>query len=180
MKTPCTKIISAIISLAFLYLSPGQSAETGDREIQIGGGFFLAQGDAATGTAQFEAAYSYMWTPNWQVGARQLASYGMNDPIEDVWTGSTTGFINYYPWGGNPDRQLQPFLGTFLGLGYSDVDVSGTAGPTIGLKFDISDAAFFVTQYRYEAFFTELDAGGETDDFDNGNHIFTMGLGLRW
>jgi len=70
MKTPCTKIISAIISLAFLYLSPGQSAETGDREIQIGGGFFLAQGDAATGTAQFEAAYSYMWTPNWQVGAR--------------------------------------------------------------------------------------------------------------
>ena len=180
MKIPNTKIIIALIPLVFMTVSPGLAVETGDREMQIGGGFFMAQGDAATGTAQFEIAYNYWMTQNMQVGARQLVSYGINDPVEDVWTGSTTGFANYYPWAHDPNRNWQPFIGTFLGLGYSDVDVTGTAGPAAGIRITVSDAAFVTAQYRYEVFFTELDAGGETDDFESGNHILTMGVGFRW
>jgi hypothetical protein len=180
MKVPAIKIIPVVLSLLLPVSGPVQAVETGDREIQIGGGFFMAQGDAATGTAQLELAYGYWWTPQWQIGIRQLASYELNDPLEDIWTGSTTVFANFYPWSAGRGQRFQPYIGTFLGPSYSDVDVTGTVGPTAGVRVDISDSAFFTAQYRYELLFRELDTGGETDDFNDGNHIMTMGVGFHW
>ena len=180
MKNPCTKLVIASISLVIMYISPVQAAETGVQDIQVSGGFFMSRGDAATGTADLEIAYGYMLSPKWQAGARLLASYALNDPIEDVWTASTSGFINYYPWGDNHDQRLQPFVGTFLGMSFSDVDNTWSGGPTVGVKYDITDATYAVVQWRYEAYVRKLDAGDETTDFERGNHILTLGLGLRW
>ena len=97
----------------------------GDHEIQISGGAFYAQGND-TGTAQGELSYGYYWTPAWQAGISQSLSYSINNDTEDVWTGSTLPFVNYHFRKATNDRRFQPFIGAVLGVGYSDVDVTGT------------------------------------------------------
>lgn len=136
---------------------------------------FMAQGDASTGTAQVDASYGHYLSPQWQAGVRQLFSYTFNEEAvaEDVWTGSTTGFVNHYF---RSSRPLQPFLGAFLGLAYSDVDITGTAGPAFGARYFVNDRLSIIGQYRYEAFFKRLDTGAETEDFQDGNHVLTLGL----
>lgn len=173
------KLYFTILLLVLFDCAFGFSLDN-DQEFQFSGGFFLAEGDASTGTAQAEVAYGYYLTPKWQTGARFLFSYALNDPAEDVWTGSTTGFLNYYWRGDQADQKLQPFVGAFLGLGYTDVDVNGAAGPIIGSKYFVTDEIALMIQYRYEFYFDSLDAGAETEDFDEGNHVLTLGIGYHW
>ena len=183
MKAPCLKsvtLIVSIISIIYAITGPVRAAETGEQSIQVTGGFFMSQGDAQTGTAELEVAYGYRLAPRWQTGLRLMASYTMTDPTEDVWTGSTTAYVNFYPLGNDPNQRLQPFIGTFLGEGWSDVDNEITYGPTAGLQYDFSKSTYFVFQYHYEAYIKRIDAGAETNNFDDGNHVMTMGLGYRW
>lgn len=181
MKRSNMKLICPLVTITLLFLCMGTvSATEKKHEIQVTGGLFFVNGDAATGTAQLELAYSYMWRPGWQVGIRGLASYELNDPIEDVWVASTTAHVNFYPRGGNPNARWQPFIGGFIGMGYSDVDNAWVAGPTAGLKYDINDSIFAVIQYRYEDYFKKLKAGAETTDFDTANNVLTVGMGYRW
>ncbi len=152
--------------------------EIGDREINVAFGAFMARGDASTGTAQLDAGWGMQLAPAWLAGLRQLFSYTFNEEsvAEDVWTASTTAFINRYFHSREP---FQPFLGAFLGLAYSDVDVTGTAGPALGARYFLNDRLALVGQYRYEAFFKRLDVGAETTDFQDGNHVLTLGLSYR-
>lgn len=152
----------------------------GQHMLQLSGGVFMAQGDADTGTAQFELAYGYMLFPRWEIGARQLASYSLNDPVEDVWTGSTTAMVNFYPLSENRNWRLQPFIGGFGGVGYSDVDLTGVAGPSVGVKYFFNDLAYFTLQWRYELYMRQLDAGNETTFRNDANMVFTLGIGLKW
>lgn len=179
MKRLTIKIIFSIVTVIFI--NPGfVSAAEKDQEIQVTGGVSFVNGDAATGTAQLNLEYGYMWRPKWQVGISGLASYEMNDPIEDVWVASTTAQVKFYPLGGNPDARWQPFVGGFIGMGYTDVDNAWVAGPVAGIKYNINDSIFAVVQYRYEDYFKRLKAGAETTDFNSSNNVLTMGLGFRW
>jgi hypothetical protein len=149
-------------------------------ELQISGSVMAVEGDAKTGTVTGDIAYGRYISPKWEIGARQMLGYSINDPFEDVWVGSTTAFFNYHPWAEVPGKRLQPFIGAFAGLGYSDVDFTGTIGPIFGLKYFFDSSTFFLVQYRYEYYLEELDAGDETDDFDTGNHAVSMGVGFKW
>ena len=76
MKRPSMKLIFSFVAVLFLFLSAGSVwAVDKKHEIQVTGGLFFVNGDAATGTAQLDLAYSYMWRPKWQIGVRGLASY---------------------------------------------------------------------------------------------------------
>ena len=151
----------------------------GDHEAQLAGGAFYAQGND-TGTAQGDISYGYYWTPAWQIGISQALSYSINNDTEDVWTGSTLPFVNYHFRGATTDRRFQPFVGAFLGIGYSDVDLTGSVGPQLGAKYFISDQIFVSARYRYEFYFDDLDMGAETDDFSDGNHAILLGFGFVW
>jgi hypothetical protein len=109
-----------------------------------------------------------------------LFSYAINDPQEDVWTGSTTATLNYYPWSEDNQRRWQPFFGVFAGLGYSDVDATGAVGPTLGLKYFLNDRTFVGGQWHYEFYTDSLDAGDETTDFEDSNMSLTISIGIKW
>lgn len=177
----CGSVCSLVLTFVLLTPLVAKAAQAeGDKEFQISGGFFQNQGDAWTGTASGQVSLGYYTTPQWQVGGQLLGSYSLNDDIEDVWTASTTAFVHRYFWVDKDEGRLQPFLGAFVGLAYSDVDVTGTAGPTLGVRYFVNDTTFLVTQYRYEFYFSELDAGDETDDFTDGSHTLTVGFGVIW
>lgn len=178
-KSVKTGFLIAVLHLALMSSVYASDAKN-PNEFQFTGGFFLAKGGAATGTAQLQINYGYYLRPKWQVGVRLLASYELNDPIEDVWTASTSGYFSYYPFGDRPDQKWQPFAGALLGMGYSDVDNTGVAGPLVGLKYYLSETTYLVGEYQYEVYFAELKAGAETTDFNSSNHALTMGMGFRW
>ncbi|MCP5143485.1 MAG: hypothetical protein H6978_01535 [Gammaproteobacteria bacterium] len=178
----CCRFVVALTATAMLSFTTVASAQpaAGDREFQITGGFFLSHGDAWTGTAQGDLTYSLYASETLEYGGRQLVSYSINDPQEDVWTGSTTGFVNYYPWSANSESKWRTYVGLFAGAAYSDVDITGTAGPAIGFKYYFRDDVYFTTQYRVEVYFDNLDAGEETTDFQDANHVLTFGVGFKF
>lgn len=177
-NTHCRRLMLFII---LLYASGAAAAPTqGEHMMHLGGGVVMNQGDADTGTAQGEFAYGYMLFPRWEIGFRQLASYSLNDPVEDVWTASTTATVNYYPWSEDKATRFQPFVGGFAGIGYSDVDITGAVGPAVGFKYFMHNNMFFAAQWRYEFYTDHLEAGDETTDYDNGNMMFTLGFGFKW
>jgi len=180
MKNLVTRLLITVMPLVLSGIDSSMAAETRDHEIQVTGGLFMADGTAATGTAQLDIEYGWMFAQNWQGGIRLMASYELNDPIEDIWTASTTGFINYIFWANDPNHKWKPFVGGILGMGYSDVDNQGIVGPAFGLRYDFNDAVSFIAQYHYERYFSELKAGAETTDMNSGNSVMTMGLGYRW
>lgn len=151
-----------------------------DREVQASGGFFHAQG-SGDGSVNGTVGFGYYLTnPAWQVGAQQGLSYQFIDHGPNVWTATTTPYVNYHFLNLFQNPGIVPYAGGFVGAVWNDEDITGTVGPTAGVKFFLSDQVFLVTQYRYEWFFDDLSLGGVGDNSSDGNHVGTIGLGFVW
>jgi hypothetical protein len=165
------------LSLSFVLFSTDPSYGSpvaGSNEIEIAGGLFHAQG-SDTGALNLDLAYGYYLTPGWELGLRQALNYNFLDHERDVWTATTTPFINY---NFRLTDRILPFLGGFIGLVWNDRDVTGAVGPNAGVKIFLSDQVYFTTRYRYEIFFNKIKAIG--DNKSEGNHVVNFGLGFVW
>ena len=163
------------LSLLFLLSVPTYAASVqGDNEVEIAGGFFHAQG-LGTGALSADLAYGYYLTPGWEIGLRQALSYNFIDDHRDIWTATTTPFINY---NFHVTERIIPFLGGFVGAAWNDRDATGTIGPSGGVKIYLSDQTYLSTRYRYEWFFDSLR--GIDRNKSNGNHVVNIGLGFVW
>ena len=74
-------------------------------------------------------------------------------------------------------RGWQPFIGAQLGYIYGD-NTSDTwvAGPEAGVKYFINSTTFVVGAVEYQFFFDDSDDA--SDNFDDGQFIYSLGLGV--
>lgn len=149
----------------------------GDSDIQLGGGFFHAQG-ADTGTLNLDIGYGYYVNDNWEFGILQTLGYSFIDDADNQWAASTIPFINYYIRGLSLNDAFQPFIGAFIGASYNENDTTGTIGPQVGFKSYINDSTYIVAKYRYEWFFDEMSINEVEDTSSDGNHVVTLGVGF--
>jgi hypothetical protein len=166
-------ILALVILL--LWLPPLHAQpQTGDHEIEAAGGLFHQQG-ADTGALNLDLSYGYYLTPGWELGLRQSLNYNFIDDGSDVWTATTTPFLNY---NFRLTPRILPFLGGFIGVVWNDRDVTGTVGPNAGVKIFLADQVYFTARYRYEIFFNKIEAIGDNES--DGNHVVNFGLGFVW
>jgi len=146
----------------------------GDSEIQISGGFSHTQG-SDTGNFNGDINYGYYLSPGWELGFRQGVNYNFVDDGSDAWQATTTPFLHY---NFRITEVLVPYLGMFGGVVWNDRDVTGTIGPSAGLKLFVAEQTFVNIGYRYEWFFKSFEAA--RDNRTHGNHVANIGLGFVW
>jgi hypothetical protein len=167
-----------LVVVSFLLMSwtgPSQAAPVdGDNEVLASGGFFHQQ-DADTGNFNVDLQYGYYLTPGWEIGLRQALNYNFIDDARDIWQASTTPFLHY---NFRITDVLVPYLGLFGGIVWNDDDITGTIGPSAGLKLFVADQTFINLGYRYEWFFDSFR--GASNNRSDGNHVGNIGVGFVW
>jgi hypothetical protein len=146
----------------------------GASELQVSGGFFHTQ-DADEGNLNADLSYGYYLTPGWQLGLRQAINYNFIDDGRDFWLATTAPFLNY---NFRLTNIIVPYLGAFIGLAWNDRDETGIVGPQGGVKFFVHNNAFLNLGYRYEVFFSRIEA--IEDNKSRGNHVGNIGVGFTW
>lgn len=94
---------------------------------------------------------------------------------ESSWAGTTRVAVDYHF---NLDR-WQPFIGAQIGYVYGeDVHDTWQAGPEAGVKYFIKEEAFIYGLVEYQFFFD--DAGDADSAFDDGQFVYTLGVGFTF
>jgi hypothetical protein len=110
-------------------------------------------------------------------GVRQSMSYDSGEVVDDIWSGSTRLFADLeFRFG-----SIAPFIGANLGYVYGDlVDDQFIAGPEAGLKLYVGDDynTFIFGRVEYQFFFEDSDEA--EDAFDDGQFVYTIGVGFRF
>ena len=127
-----------------------------------------------SGAVSVAASFGYFLTDSFEIGARQSISYADSSGGSST-SASTRGFIDY-----NFDLGAwRPFVGLNIGYVYGD-DVNDTweAAPEGGVKYFVNDTTFIYAMVEYQFFFSDTD---EIDNaFDDGQFVYSLGIGFRW
>ena len=147
--------------------------EQGDKEVTLAGTAF-SSGDFDGVTIAVNGSLGYFITDNLELSIRQ--SLGYTDINVDAGTnGSTRIALDFHfdleAW--------QPFVGGNFGYVYGDF-VSDTfeAAPEIGVKWFVNSTTFILAMVEYQFFFDAADDAG--DAFDDGQFVWTLGVGFRF
>src|SRR6266480_7540232 len=118
---------------------------------------------------------SDLLSPGWEIGFRQALDYNFINHAPDAWQATTTPFLHYHF---RINNVLVPYLGMQGGIVWNDRDITGTIGPSAGIKLFVADQTFVNIGYRYEWFFNSFEAA--RDKRVHGNYVANIGLGFVW
>jgi len=131
--------------------------------------------DFETNTIGADASLGYFLGP-FELGVRQSINYG-STPNADAFNGSTRAFADFEFEIGS----FAPFIGANIGYVYGDlVKDQFIAGPEAGLKiyFHENHDVFIFGRIEYQFFFEDSDQAD--DAFEDGQFVYTLGVGFRF
>ena len=163
--------------------------DQGDWELTLGAGG--ANDNNFDGvTFNLNGSLGYFFNDNLELSVRQSVSYSDvgsfadpddeddfddEDPEGSAINASTRVALDYHFDLG----RWQPFVGVNFGGTYGDtVADTFVAGPEAGVKFFLNDTTFIFGLAEYQFFFDEADEADAA--FDDGQFIYTVGLGVRF
>ena len=168
-------IVLSALALAAVVLLPQSSYayfEEGDKEVTLSGS--AANGPDFDGfTAGVNASIGLFLTDNLELSLRQTVTY--SDVFDTSLNGATRVALDFH----FDMEALQPFVGGNFGYVYGDV-VNDTfeAAPEGGIKWFVNSTTFIFAMAEYQFFF---DSGDEADDsFEDGQFVYTLGIGFRF
>lgn len=122
-----------------------------------------------------DLSLGYFFTDNIEVALRQGIDIADVEDSDDDFGASTRVAGDFHF---DLDR-WQPFVGGNIGYLYGDfVNDTWIAGPEAGLKFFVNSTTFIFGMAEYQFFFEDSD---EVDDaFDDGQWVYSLGIGFKW
>ena len=120
------------------------------------------------------ASIGYFLTDAWELAVRQGANYS---DIEGstTWNAATRGAIDFHL----DLNRFQPFVGAnFGGLYGKSVTDTWAAGLEAGLKFYVQPKTFIFAMIEYQWLFKDADRADE--NFDDGQFLYTLGIGFNF
>jgi hypothetical protein len=112
-----------------------------------------------------------------EIGARQTINYTSAEEVSDFWSGVTRVFLDFQLDFG----PVSPFIGANIGYIYGDlVDDQFIAGPEAGIKLHVGDDrdTFIYGRVEYQFFFEDTDDAENA--FEDGQFVYTIGVGFRF
>ena len=144
----------------------------GDWELTLGGSGSNDE-DFDNGGFSISGSIGYFLDESWEIVLRQSVSF--SNFGESSWNGSTRVALDYHF---DLDR-FRPFVGINVGGIYGeDVDETGAAGLEAGLKWYVKQETFIMAMAEYQFFFESAD--DVDDNFDNGQFLYTLGIGFNF
>lgn len=147
----------------------------GDKEFTLSGSGGNDK-EFRSGSINANASLGYFVTDGFELSIRQGLTYadaGKNS--DSIVNGNTRVAADY-----NIDLgRWRPFVGANIGYVYGDgVTDTWEAAPEAGLKFFVNDTTFLFGSIEYQFFFR--DAGNADNAFDDGQFVYTLGIGFRF
>ena len=172
-------VVAAIIMSLAVVVSPAAAAldDPGPWSFTLAGTGF-SDNDFDNTTLGFDLGLGRYFGPV-ELGVRQTVNYTStdSDAVDDIWSGSTRVFADLeFKFGA-----IAPFIGANIGYTYGDlVDDQFIAGPEAGLKIYVGDDhdTFIFGRVEYQFFFEDSDEA--EDAFDDGQFVYTIGVGFRF
>ncbi|MEJ2705377.1 MAG: hypothetical protein P8Z79_23300 [Sedimentisphaerales bacterium] len=173
MKTRITLL--CLIACAVLPVTAlGQGFTAGDRTLGLSGSG-ASDDDLDNTILQADVSLGYFFSDNLAGEFRQGVSLIDVPGSSNDYSGATRVAVDYYL--GTQD--LCPLVGASLGYIYGD-NVSDTwiAGPEVGLNWFVNETTYIMGSIEYDFFFS---SGNEvTDAFDDGQFVYTLGIGFKF
>jgi hypothetical protein len=117
----------------------------------------------------------YFLTEGWEVLLRQSLIYANSEEESGEYVASTRVALDYHF---DFDR-FQPFVGANLGVVYgNEAEETGLAAPELGAKFFVKEETFLFAMAEYQFFFE--DASDADEGFDDGQFVYSIGIGFSW
>ena len=147
--------------------------EEGDKEITLSG--------SASNSPDFDGvnigangSIGYFITDNLEVSLRQSVTYS-DVNVDSAMNGSTRVALDFH----FDLEALQPFVGGNFGYVYGDA-VADTfeAAPEAGIKWFVNSTTFIFAMVEYQFFFDEAE--GADDAFEDGQFLWSLGIGFRF
>lgn len=149
-----------------------QGFTQGDKEFLLTGAG-TSDSDFDSTLFSVEGSLGYFFTKNIEGAIRQALSLSDIEGVGSSWAASTRLALDFHFDLG----RWWPFIGANGGYIYGD-DVSDDweVGLEGGLKFFVNNTTFVMGMAAYEWFLDDDDDGG----FDDGQWIYSIGIGFRW
>lgn len=168
-------VFTAMAVAAFLMVPQSSYGyfEEGDKEITLSG--TAANGSDFDGvTGGINGSIGYFITDNLELSLRQTITYS-DIGVDSALNGSTRVALDFH----FDLEAFQPFVGANFGYVYGDaVNDTFEAAPEAGIKYFVQDRTFIFVQAEYQIFF---DSAEEADDaFEDGQFVYTLGIGFRF
>ncbi|WP_409522999.1 hypothetical protein [Nitrincola sp. MINF-07-Sa-05] len=181
-----TRVNTAAITLCLLSALPITAAaqpsdllpRDGDRELSISG---TGSSDQSFNSGTFGVTGDMGWYMGTDlvVGIRQSINYASikgESLKDDLWNGSTRGYVNYHFL----DDRARPFIGASLGGIYGDgVKDSAFAGVEAGLKYYVQKNTYILSRVEYQFLFNNTSDASDAFQ-DDGVWAYTVGLGFNF
>lgn len=148
--------------------------DAGDREFILAGTGSSDQ-DLDAVSAGITGELGWYLSEQLEWGIRQTVIYADVPGNNDIWNGSTRGFVDWH-FG---EAALRPFVGASLGYIYGDgINESVFAGLEGGLKYYVLPRTFILGRAEYQFFF---DSASEADEgFEDGAFAYSVGVGYNF
>jgi hypothetical protein len=170
-------LILAALAAAFLPAFAKADFQQGDLELTLGGN--------ANGGKDFDGiaggingSIGYFMTDQFELGLRQSVNYtdvGTAPNAGGQLSASTRVFADFHFDLG----QWQPYIGANIGYVYGDgVADTWEAAPEAGVKYFMNSTTFIFVSAEYQFFFD--DADNVDDAFDDGQFVYSLGLGVKF
>ena len=168
-------ILSVLAALAVAMVPRSSYAyfEDGDKEITLSGS--AANGNNFDGvTAGVNGSIGFFVSDQLELSLRQTLTY-TDIGVDSALNGSTRVAVDFH----FDADALQPFIGANFGYVYGDaVNDTFEAAPEGGVKWFVNSTTFIFAMVEYQFFF---DSAGDADNaFDDGQFIYTLGIGFRF
>lgn len=169
-KTLCIGLLAALFAPAVAMAQ----FDAGDWELTLSGSG-ASDNEFDDNFIGFDGSLGYFFNDNLEAGVRQGIDIASVQGADDDFGGSTRVFAD---WHFDLDR-WQPFLGANIGYLYGDlVHDTWIASPEAGLKWFANRTTFIYGMVEYQFFFDEADEADEA--FNDGQWVYTLGIGFKW
>ena len=168
--------VLSVLAVAAVALAPRSTYayfEEGDKEITLSGS--AANGNDWDGVNMgINGSFGYFLTDNLELSVRQSITY-TDIGVGSSLNGSTRVAVDFH----FDLEALQPFVGANLGYVYGDaVNDTFEAAPELGLKYFVNSTTFIFVLAEYQFFFDQGDDA--SDSFDDGQFVYSLGIGFRF
>jgi hypothetical protein len=118
----------------------------------------------------------YFFNENFELSLRQTVNYADTEAINGSDTIASTRLAADIHF---DSGRLQPFIGANFGGVYGDaIADTFAAAPEVGAKFYVKPEVFLMLLGEYQFFFKDIE---DADDrFENGQFVYTVGVGFNW
>lgn len=180
IRSSARVIAGLMLSAALLGVASQQNAMAqgaygplpGEWELTLAGGGSNDK-DFDAGAGQVGGSLGYYFTENMELSLRQSVAYSENG--SSSWAGSSRVAFDYHF---NLER-WRPFVGVNFGGFYGDgINDSWAAGLEAGLKYYVLEKTFIFGLAEYQWAFN--DADDADDAFDDGQFVYSLGIGFNF